>query len=85
MKLTLLASAVALGVSFVDTAALADDPHDPLMRDQRARARDHEIIRQLNLAELHKVRARCPNGSAMARLARMAGRPPPIMEPRPVQ
>lgn len=58
MKLTLLASAVALGVSFVDTAALADDPHDPLMRDPRARARDHEIIRQLNLAELHKVRAR---------------------------
>ena len=58
MKLALLTSVVALGISFIDTPALADDPHDPLMRDPRARARDHEIIRQLNLAELRKVRAR---------------------------
>ncbi len=58
MKLILLASAIALGISFIGTTALADDPHDPLMRDPRARARDHEIIRQLNLAELRKVHAR---------------------------
>ncbi len=58
MKFTLLASAVALGVSLIGTTVLADDPHDPVMRDQRARARDHEIIRQLNLAEMRKVRAR---------------------------
>ena len=58
MKLKLLASALALGFSYIGTTALADDPHDPLMRDPRARARDHEIIRQLNIAELHKVRVR---------------------------
>ena len=58
MKSTVLAGAFALGLVFAASAALADDPHDPLMRDPRARARDHETIRQMNLAELRKVRAR---------------------------
>lgn len=42
----------------VPTAALADDPKDPTMRSSAARARDREIIRQLNLEQLAHVRAR---------------------------
>ena len=58
MKSRVLAGAFALGLVLATSAALADDPHDPLMRDPQARARDHETIRQMNLAELRKVRAR---------------------------
>ena len=58
MKFKLLASAIALSVLFSGMAALADDPNDPTMRTAAARARDRAIIRQLNLAELRKVRAR---------------------------
>ena len=54
----ILAGAFALGLIAMPALSWADDPHDPLMRDPRARARDHEIIRQLNLAELRKVHAR---------------------------
>lgn len=38
--------------------AAADDPKDPAMRSAAARARDHERIRQLNLAQLAYVRQR---------------------------
>ena len=38
--------------------ASADDPHDPTMRSAEARARDHEMIRQLNHREAAKVRER---------------------------
>lgn len=38
--------------------ALADDPNDPAMRSAAARARDREMIRQLNLAQLAHVRQR---------------------------
>lgn len=54
---TLLCAAgvIAAGMSSV---ARADDPNDPTMRTAEARARDHEIIRQLNLAELARDQAR---------------------------
>ena len=58
MNFRIVAGALALGLIAVPWISWGDDPHDPLMRDPRARARDHEIIRQLNLAELRKVRAR---------------------------
>ena len=58
MKSVLWSGALALGVLLVSSAALADDPNDPAMRTAAARARDREIIRQLNLAELRKVKAR---------------------------
>ena len=58
MNIRIMAGALALGLITLPSLSWADDPHDPLMRDPRARARDHEIIRQLNLAELRKVRAR---------------------------
>ena len=48
----------ALVAALTPAAALADDPHDPAMRTAAARARDHEIIRQLNLQELAMVRER---------------------------
>ena len=59
MKSTVLAGAFALGFVLASSAGLADDPNDPLLsRSAAARARDHETIRQMNLAELRKVRAR---------------------------
>ena len=59
MKLHIPISALALGaVTAMPTAALADDPNDPAMRDPRARARDRAIIRQLNRNELARVRER---------------------------
>jgi hypothetical protein len=48
----------AIAVIMVPSIALADDPNDPAMRSAAARARDHEIIRQLNLQELARVRDR---------------------------
>ena len=45
-------------VALVPGPALADDPHDPAMRSAAARARDREMIRQLNLGELARVRKR---------------------------
>ncbi len=53
-----LASGLAVILSLVSTAALADDPNDPAMRDPAARARDRAIIRQLNLRELAHVQKR---------------------------
>ena len=58
MKSVLLSGAVALGLILASSAALADDPNDPTMRSAAARARDKEIIRQLNLGELHRVQTR---------------------------
>jgi len=58
MKSVLVSGALALGIALLSSAALADDPHDPAMRSAAARARDKEIIRQLNLAEARKVQQR---------------------------
>ncbi|MDE2561070.1 MAG: hypothetical protein KGL48_02385 [Sphingomonadales bacterium] len=48
----------AIAAAVIPAAAMADDPRDPAMRSAAARARDHEIIRQLNLKEAAKVRER---------------------------
>lgn len=58
MHLKLLAVALALGISFVPSATLADDPDDPSMRSAAARARDQAIIRKLNLDQAAYVKAR---------------------------
>lgn len=58
MKSRMLVSACALGLTLVSSIAWADDPRDPVMRDPRARAHDRAVIRQLNLRELARVRAR---------------------------
>lgn len=58
MKTGLYVCALALGAALIPAAAIADDPHDPLMRSAAARARDKAIIRGLNLRELAHVRAR---------------------------
>lgn len=48
----------ALIAATMPTVARADDPNDPTMRSAAARARDHAMIRQLNLNELARTRAR---------------------------
>ena len=58
MSFRLLAAAAVLSAACLSTPVLADDPNDPLMRDPRARARDREIIRQLNREEYARTRAR---------------------------
>lgn len=57
MRANLFAYA-AVAAAMMPATAVADDPNDPAMRSAAARARDHEIIRQLNLQELAKVRQR---------------------------
>jgi hypothetical protein len=49
---------VALVAALLPAAALADDPHDPAMRNAEARARDHAMIQKLNQDELAMVRER---------------------------
>jgi len=53
-----LALCVTILAGLLPAVAQADDPHDPKMRSAAARARDHEIIRQLNLREAARVRER---------------------------
>lgn len=48
----------ALVAAMMPATAWADDPNDPAMRSAAARARDREIIRQLNLQEAARVRER---------------------------
>lgn len=48
----------AIVALMVPAGALADDPHDPTMRSAAARARDREMIRQLNREEGERVRRR---------------------------
>ena len=48
----------ALIAATMPSVARADDPNDPTMRSAAARARDHAMIRQLNLNELARTRAR---------------------------
>lgn len=58
---TLLSAALfaaTMPAAMLPTVARADDPNDPTMRSAAARARDHAMIRQLNLNELARTRAR---------------------------
>lgn len=48
----------AILATLMPAAAWADDPNDPTMRSPAARARDREIIRQLNLKQAAMVRER---------------------------
>lgn len=48
----------AIVAAVMPSVAFADDPNDPAMRSAAARARDREIIRQLNRQELAMVRER---------------------------
>ena len=54
----MLFACAAIAAATMPVAAQADDPHDPTMRSAAARARDREIIRQLNRQELAMVRER---------------------------
>lgn len=47
-----------LAAALMPSAARADDPDDPEMRNPAARARDRELTRRLNQQELARVRAR---------------------------
>lgn len=59
MKSSLLAGALAAAILVTSAPVLADDPNDPVLsRSAAARARDREIIRQLNRDQLRQVRAR---------------------------
>ena len=59
MKYRLVAGAVALAVAAFSSPGLADDPNDALLsRSAAARAKDKAVIRQLNINELNRVRAR---------------------------
>jgi hypothetical protein len=57
MKINPLVCA-AVVATMMPVSALADDPLDPAMRTEAARARDRAIIRQLNLQEGARVRER---------------------------
>ncbi|WP_176594054.1 hypothetical protein [Sphingobium sp. EM0848] len=58
MKLGSFVCAIAMAASFLPTAALADDPHDPTMRSAAARAHDRAMIKQMNQRQLAYVRQR---------------------------
>lgn len=58
MRKFAFAGAIALALAGLSAPALADNPHDPSMRSAEARARDREQIRQMNLAEARRVKAR---------------------------
>ena len=57
MKVGLFVCA-AIAAVVTPVAASADDPNDPAMRSAAARARDREIIRDLNRQELARVQER---------------------------
>ena len=56
--------------AMMPTAAFADDPNDPSMRNAAARARDRELTRQLNLEEQASVRERDARATQGWRAAR---------------
>lgn len=60
----------AMIVAMMPTAALADDPHDPAMRNAAARARDREMTRQLNLEEKARVQQRDARSAQRSRAPR---------------
>lgn len=58
LKSIALAGFAALAAISLSVPAGAEDPNDPSMRTAAARAKDKARIRQLNLQELERVRAR---------------------------
>lgn len=48
----------ALAVAALSVPAMADDPRDPSMRTAAVRAKDKAKIREMNLQEAERVRAR---------------------------
>ena len=52
------AGLAALAVAAMSAPAIADDPRDPSMRTAAARAKDKAKIREMNLQEAERVRAR---------------------------
>ncbi len=77
---TILSAALVVALvpgALVPTVARADDPNDPTMRSAAARARDHAMVRQLNLNELASTRdrdARYSGGWEAYRQSRTADR-----------
>ena len=57
-KFTALAGLAAFAAAGLAVPALADDPNDPSMRTAAARAKDKAKIREMNLQEAERVRAR---------------------------
>jgi hypothetical protein len=49
---------LVLVAAAIPVAAVADDPKDPAMRNAAARARDHQMVGELNRQELASVRER---------------------------
>lgn len=64
----------AIVATMMPAVALADDPHDPVMRSAAARARDREMIRQLNLEERARVRLRDARNAQRLSAARITSR-----------
>lgn len=72
MKLRTLVCA-AIFATMTPAAVWADDPRDPEMRSAAARARDRAIIRQLNLEEHARVRARDARNAQIMRAGQADG------------
>jgi len=53
-----LVCTLAIGTVLLPTAAIADDPHDPTMRNAAARAHDRAAIKRMNQDQLTYVRQR---------------------------
>lgn len=62
----------AILAAMMPGVAWADDPNDPTMRNAAARARDREIIRQLNQAEGARVSERDARYAEERRASRVA-------------
>lgn len=58
MRVVVLNVVLALGTLSLSASALADDPNDQTMRSEATRARDAQIIRDLNRQELAYVQDR---------------------------
>lgn len=58
MRSPILPAALVAGLLLLPTAALADDPNDPALRNRAARAADAAITRNLNSQALARVRQR---------------------------
>ena len=87
LKSIALAGCAALAAAILTVPALADDPRDPSMRTAAARAKDKARIRELNLQEAERVRARDAQYAEGWRAYRdyYGDRPPPRAKCRPTR